>query len=78
MRRIGLWVIYQKPRTTVTGEQSEQFFCLIDVPAITAFNQVCVTDITYIFLQKGFLYLVKSKDLFPRNILGWKLSNTLT
>lgn len=32
------------------------------------------TDITYIPLQKGFLYLAPIVDLWPRNVLGWKLS----
>jgi putative transposase len=35
------------------------------------------TDITYIPLQKGFLYLVAIVDLFSRNMLSWKLSNSL-
>lgn len=35
------------------------------------------TDLTYIPLQKGFLYLVASVDLFFRNVLSWKLSNSL-
>ena len=44
---------------------------------ITAVDQVWGTDITYIPLQKGFLYLVAIVDLFSRNVLSWKLSNGL-
>jgi putative transposase len=44
---------------------------------VTAVDQVWATDITYIPLQKGFLYLVAIVDLFSRNVLSWKLSNSL-
>jgi len=53
MRRTGLRVIYQKPRTTVPGEPSERFPCLVDLRMVTAVDQVWATDITYIPLQKG-------------------------
>jgi len=74
MRRMGLRAIYQKPRTTVPGEPSERFPCLVDVRAVTAPDQVWATDITYIPLRKGFLYLVPVVDLFCRRVLSWKLS----
>ena len=77
MRRMGLRAIYQKPRTTGPGDPSERFPCLVDVITITAVDQVWATDITYIPLQKGFLYLVAIVDLFSRNVLSWKLSNSL-
>ena len=77
MRRMGLRAVYQKPRTTVPGDPSERFPCLVDLRLITAVDQVWATDITYIPLQKGFLYLVAIVDLFSRNVLSWKLSNSL-
>jgi putative transposase len=77
MRRMGLRAIYQKPRTTVPGDPSERFPCLVDLSTVTAVDQVWATDITYIPLQKGFLYLVAIVDLFSRNVLSWKLSNSL-
>ena len=77
MRRMGLRAIYQKPRTTVPGDPSERFPCLVDLRLVTAVAQVWATDITYIPLQKGFLYLVAIVDLFSRNVLSWKLSNSL-
>ena len=40
-------------------------------------DQVWAADITYIPLQKGFLYLVAIVDLFSRNVLSWKLSKSL-
>ena len=44
---------------------------------VTAVDQVWATDITCIPMQKGFLYLVAIVDLFSRNVLSWKLSNSL-
>ncbi|MFN9622272.1 MAG: IS3 family transposase, partial [Cyanobacteriota bacterium] len=77
MRRMGLRAIYQKPRTTVPGDPAKRFPCLVDLNQITAVDQIWATDITYIPLQKGFLYLVAIVDLFSRNVLSWKLSNSL-
>jgi putative transposase len=77
MRRMGLRAIYRKPRTTIPGDPAERFPCLVDLDAVTAVDQVWATDITYIPLQKGFLYLVAIMDLFSRTILSWKLSNSL-
>jgi putative transposase len=77
MRRMGLRAIYQKPRTTIPGEPSEHYPCLVDLRLVTAVDQVWATDITYIPLQRGFLYLVAIVDLFSRNVLSWKLSNSL-
>jgi len=77
MRRMGLRAIYQKPRTTLPGHPSERFPCLVDLRLFTSMYQVWATYITYIPLQKGFLYLAAVVDLFSRNVLSWKLSNSL-
>ncbi|AFY27470.1 IS3 family transposase [Cyanobium gracile] len=77
MQRMGLRAIYQKPRTTVSGKPSERFPCLVDLQLLTAPDQVWATDITYIPLRKGFLYLVAIVDLFSRHVLAWRLSNSL-
>ena len=77
MRRMGLRAIYRKPRTTIPADPAERFPCLVDLNAVTAVDQVWATDITYIPLQKGLLYLVAIVDLFSRNVLSWKLSNSL-
>jgi putative transposase len=77
MRRTGLPAIYQKPRTTVPGDPSVRFPCMVDLKEITAVDQVWATDITYIPLLKGFLYLVAIMDLHSRHVLRWKLSNSL-
>jgi putative transposase len=70
MQRMGLRAIYQKPHTTVSGEPSERFPCLVDLQRLTATDQVWATDITYIPLRKGFLYLVAIVDLFFRHVLA--------
>jgi len=77
MRRMGLRAIDQKPRTTVPADPSERFPCLVDLRMVTAVDQVWATDITYLPLQKGFLYLVAIVDLFSKNVLSWKPSNSL-
>jgi putative transposase len=60
-----------------TGDPSKRFPCLVDLREITAVDQAWATDITYIQLQKGFLYLVAIMDLHSRHMLCWKLSNSL-
>jgi putative transposase len=70
MRRMGLWSIYQKPRTTIPGDPSERFPCLVDLSMVSVVDQVWATDITYIPLHKGFLYLVAIVNLFTRNVLS--------
>jgi putative transposase len=71
MRRMGLRAIYQKPRTTLPGDPSERFPCLEGHGEVTAVDQVWATDVTYIPLQKGFLYLVAIMDLHSRHVLRW-------
>jgi len=77
LRRMGLRAIYRKPRTTIPGDPAERFLCLVDLNTVTGVDQVWATDITYILLQKGCLYLVVIVDLFSRNVFSWKLSNSL-
>jgi putative transposase len=76
-RRIGLRTIYQKPRTKITGSPSNRFSWLVDIDKITSIDQVWATDITYIPMVKGFLYLVAFSDLFSRHSISWTLSNSL-
>jgi len=85
MHRMGLRAIYQKPRTTVPGDPSERFPCLVDLSTVTAVDQVWAADITYIPLQTCLLYLVAIVYLFSRNVYSfgegfaysWKRSNSL-
>jgi putative transposase len=74
---MGFRAIYQKLRTTVPGDPAKRFPCPVDLNQVTAVDQIWAADITYIPLQKGFLYLVAIVDLFSRNVLSWKLSDSL-
>ncbi len=72
-RLMWLRAIYQQPRTTIPRDPSERYPSLVDPSMVTTVDQVWATDITYIPLQKVFLYLVAVVDLFSRNVLGWRL-----
>lgn len=77
MRRMGLRAVYPKPRTTIPVDPAERFPCLVDLEEIKAPDEIWATDITYIPLRKGFLYLVAILDLYSRHVLSWRLSNSL-
>ena len=75
--RTGLRAIYQKLSTTIQGSSSGRFPCLVDFEKVTSIVQILATDITFMQLRKGFLFPAAIMDLFSRNVLTWKLSNSL-
>jgi len=77
LRKMGLEAIYPKPKTTKPGEGHKTYPYLLRNLAITHVNQVWSTDITYIPMPRGFMYLVAVMDWFSRYVLTWQLSNTL-
>jgi putative transposase len=79
LRLMGLEAIYPKPRLSVPGADAEakRYPYLLRGRAIAAVNEVWSTDITYIRLHSGFLYLVAVLDWYSRYVLAWELSNTL-
>lgn len=77
MRKMGLAAIYPKPKTSGMGKPSKTYPYLLKGLSITRPNQVWATDITYIRLNKGFVYLVAVMDWFSRYVLSWELSNSL-
>ena len=77
MRLMGLQAIYQAPRTTTRHPEHRVYPYLLKGLAIKRPNQVWSTDITYIPVQRGFLYLVAIMDWATRRVLSWRLSNTL-
>ena len=77
MRLMGLEAIYQKPRTTQANKEHVKYPYLLRDLAIVRPDQVWATDITYIPLRRGFLFLVAVIDWFSRYVLSWELSNTL-
>jgi len=77
MRLMGLQAIYQKPRTSAPNPAHKIYPYLLRGMKITRANHVWCTDITYIPMQNGFLYLVVVMDWATRHVLSWRLSNTM-
>lgn len=77
MRIMGLQAIYRKPRTSDPHPQHKIYPYLLRNVAIEQANHVWCADITYIPMQKGFLYLVAVMDWATRHVLSWRLSNTM-
>ena len=77
MQKMGLQAIYPEPRTSQPAEGHKIYPYLLRNLAITRVNQVWSTDITYIPIRRGFMYLVAVIDWYSRYVLAWKLSNTL-
>ena len=77
MRLMGLEAIYPKPRLSVPGAGHRIYPYLLRNVAITRPDQVWSTDITYVPLTAGFMYLAAIMDWFSRYVIAWRLSNTL-
>jgi len=77
MRIMGLQAIYRRPRTSLRALGHKVYPYLLGGMEITRPNQVWATDITYIPMARGFLYLVAIIDWYSRYVLAWRLSNTL-
>jgi putative transposase len=75
---MGLEAIYPKPKTSTASAEHRIYPYLLRGVAIERPNQVWSTDITYIPMQRGFLYLVAVMDWFSRFVLAWRVSNTLS
>jgi putative transposase len=78
MRLMALETLYCKPNLSKAAKEKEVHPYLLRHLKIETINQVWATDITYIPMQRGFLYLVAVIDWYSRFILGWRLSNTLS
>ena len=77
MRLMGLEAIYQAPRTSDPHPAHRIYPYLLKGMAIDRPNQVWCADITYIPVQRGFLYLVVIMDWATCHVLAWRLSNTM-
>lgn len=77
MNFMGLRPIYQAPRTSTPHPEHIRYPYLLRNMTVTRINQVWCTDITYIPMKKGFLYLAAVMDWYSRKILSWRLSNTM-
>jgi putative transposase len=77
MRLMGLVAVYQRPNTSKPAAAHKVYPYLLGGLSIERANQVWCSDITYIPMAKGFLYLVAIMDWHSRAVLAWRLSNTL-
>lgn len=77
MRLMGLQAIYQAPKTSVPNPEHAIYPYLLKGLDINRSNQVWCTDITYIPIKRGFLYLVAIMDWYSRKVLAWRISNTM-
>src|SRR5690554_6326278 len=77
MRLMGLMPIYQKPNTSRPAKGHKTYPYLLRGLRVDRPNQVWCSDITYIPMRRGFLYLVAIMDWHSRAVLSWRLSNTM-
>jgi putative transposase len=77
MRLMGLQAVFPGPNLSRRAQEHKVYPYLLKGLDITCPNQVWSTDITYIRLAGGFLYLVAIIDWFSRYVLAWRLSNSL-
>jgi len=77
MQKMGIQAIYPRPNTSKKHPQNKIYPYLLRGIDVTRPNQAWATDITYIPMEKGFVYLTVIMDWYSRKILSWRLSNTL-
>lgn len=77
MRKMGLMAIYPKPRTTQSVIEHAKYPCLIRNLTVDHADQVWGSDITYIRMAHGFMYLFAIMDYYSRYVLSWSVSNSL-
>jgi len=77
LRAMGLMAVYPKPRLSLNPLAHKRFPYLLKGLAIVRPNQVWSTDITYIRLRGGFVYLAAVIDWYSRYVLAWELSISL-
>lgn len=78
MRQMGIEALYRKPNTSRRHAAHPIYPYLLRHLSIERSNHVWATDITYIPMRRGFVYLVAIVDWYSRRVLAWRLSNTLT
>ncbi len=77
MREMGIQAIYPKKQLSVANKQHKIYPYLLRNVPVTHVNHVWSTDITYIRMEKGFVYLAAVIDWYSRKVLSWKLSTTM-
>lgn len=77
MKRMGIEALYRRPNTSKPAPGHTIFPYLLRKLTVTRPNQVWATDITYIPMARGFVYLAAVVDWFSRKVLAWRVSITL-
>lgn len=78
MQVVGIETIYAKPNTSKPATGHRIYPYLLRGLAIIRVHQVWATDITYIPMKMGYMYLLAIIDLHSRYVLKWSVSNTMT
>ncbi len=78
MKLMGIEALYRKPNLSRRHPEHTIYPYLLRDISVDHSNQVWATDITYIPMRHGFVYLVAIVDRFSRRILSWRLSKRLT
>ena len=74
MKRMAIDAIYRRPNTSKSAPGHKVYPYLLRKLAITRPNQIWATDISYIPMARGFVYLVAIVDWFSRKVLAWRVS----
>jgi len=77
MMKMAIEAIYRRPNTSKPAPGHKIYPYLLRKLAIVRPNQIWATDITYIPMAKGFVYLVAIVDWFSRKVLAWRVSITM-
>ena len=77
MRIMGIEAIYPKPRLSIAGSDYQKYPYLLKDLDINRPDQAWASDITYIRMRQGFIYLVAVMDWFSRFVLAWEISVSL-
>jgi putative transposase len=77
MRIMGLVSVAPKPNTSKRNKEHKVYPYLLRGLVIDRPNQVWCTDITYVRMQGGFVYLVAIMDWYSRKVLSWEVSNSM-
>jgi len=77
MRTMGLVALYPKRNLSLANQAHKVYPYLLRNLTIDRPNQVWATDITYIPMARGFVYLVAVMDWYSRRVLSWRVSSTL-
>jgi putative transposase len=77
MGLMGLEGLHPRPRTTVAAAETRPYPYLLRDRELTRIDEVWSSDITYVPMRRGFMYLTAVIDWYSRYVLSWRLSNTL-